>query len=256
MASRKRFIDAELFSDEWFIDLEPKYKLAFIYLITNCGHDGIWKVSQKLLSFNIGENVELVGLKRALGKRIVELEGGRLWFIPKFILFQYGENLSLNNNTLKQFFAADAKYGLLKYIGAPPKPLLKGAQDKDKVKDKVKDKEKVKENVIEKVVESSDEPTMNDVVHYFESFGFDKANAENFYSYYSGQDWETTSGKSIKKNWQRKVIGWMNNQKQYRPKGSNGQAETGVGYTYDKAIEISKGKLKDWHKEGDLWYKN
>lgn len=215
MASRKRFIDAELFSDEWFIDLEPKYKLAFIFLITNCGHDGIWKVSQKLLSFNIGENVELVGLKRALGSRVIELENGRLWFIPKFILFQYGENLSINNNTLKQFFLADAKYGLLKYITAPSKPLPRGAQDKDKDKDKVKDKEEVKEDVIEKVVESSNEPTIDEVKKYFKSMGYPVKDGENFYSYYSAQGWETTSGMNIRKTWHKKVIGWMNNQKQF-----------------------------------------
>jgi hypothetical protein len=116
MASRKRFIDSDLFQDEWFIDLEPKYKLAWIYLMTNCGHDGIWKVSQKLLSFNVGENVETVGLKRALGSRVVELDEGRLWFIPKFITFQYGTNLSKNNAVLKQFFEMDEKYNLLPYI--------------------------------------------------------------------------------------------------------------------------------------------
>jgi len=153
MASRKRFIDAELFQDEWFIDLEPKYKLAWIFLLTNCGHDGIWKVSQKLLSFNVGENVEIVGLKRAVGNRIVELDDGRLWFIPKFITFQYGNNLSRNNSVLKQFFEMDDRYDLQRYleVEAPTEPLHRGAtvkvKDKDKDKEKVKDKDK-KEEVV------------------------------------------------------------------------------------------------------------
>ena len=143
MASKKRFIDAELFSDEWFVDLEPKYKLAWIFLITNCGHDGIWKVSQKLLSFNVGENVELVGLRRALNKRIVEIEDGRMWFFPQFIKFQYGDNLSLKNPTLKQFWEANAKYNLINYLEAPMQApleeLYRGAKDKVKDKDKVKE---------------------------------------------------------------------------------------------------------------------
>ena len=66
MASRKRYIDADIFSDEWFIDLEPRYKLAWIFLMTNCGHDGIWKVSQKTLTFHVGENIEVIQLKRLL----------------------------------------------------------------------------------------------------------------------------------------------------------------------------------------------
>lgn len=40
-----------------------------------------------------------------------------------------------------------------------------------------------------------------------------------------------------------------------KPKPSGGQAENGVGYTYDDAIKISKGKLNDWIKQGELWYK-
>jgi len=67
----------------------------------------------------------------------------------------------------------------------------------------------------ERIVSSSHEPTINEVKHFFDSNGFDIKDAENFYSYYSAQNWETKAGVSIKANWQRKVIGWMNNQKQY-----------------------------------------
>ncbi len=77
----------------------------------------------------------------------------------------------------------------------------------------------------EKIVQSSDEPTMEDVTHYFDSNGFDIKHGENFYSYYSAQNWETKSGVSIKKNWQRKVIGWMNNQKQFNNNNGTSKKE-------------------------------
>lgn len=80
----------------------------------------------------------------------------------------------------------------------------------------------------ELTVTTSEEPTIDEVKHYFDSCGFSIKDAENFYSYYSSQDWKTTSGVSIKKRWQNKVIGFMNNQKQFgdtngkrsSPKGS------------------------------------
>jgi len=216
MASRKRFIDAELFQDEWFIDLEPKYKLAWIYLMTNCGHDGIWKVSQKLLSFNVGENVEIVGLKRALGDRVVELEGGRLWFIPKFIAFQYGSNLSKNNNVLKQFFEMDEKYNLLKYIDliAPKEGLHVGAKVKVKDKYKVKDKVEVKDKDKKAIF---DFDTIWD--QYPDKSGKKQAKKHFNVSVKNNQDWENIiialnnylqSGR-VKNGYIQKGSTWFNN---------------------------------------------
>lgn len=89
--------------------------------------------------------------------------------------------------------------------------------------DKEKEKEKEEEKEEEVVVESSADPTMDEVVSYFESFGYTKELGETFYSYYASQDWRTKSGVSIKKNWQRKVIGFVNNQKNYE-NNNNGKS--------------------------------
>lgn len=72
-------------------------------------------------------------------------------------------------------------------------------------------------NVIkkEKVISSVPEITMQEVESYFESCGFPKTEAQNFFSYYSSQNWETKGGASIKSKWQNKVIQWMNQQKQF-----------------------------------------
>ena len=74
------------------------------------------------------------------------------------------------------------------------------------------------ENINENVITNKglmEEPSLAEVIHYFTESGHKKEMAESFYSYYSAQDWKTTGGMSIKKNWQRKVIGWLNNQKQF-----------------------------------------
>lgn len=71
----------------------------------------------------------------------------------------------------------------------------------------------------EKVISSVPDITIQEVEHYFESCGYSKTDAQNFFSYYSSQNWETKGGASIKARWQNKVIQWMNQQKQYsKPK--------------------------------------
>lgn len=78
------------------------------------------------------------------------------------------------------------------------------------VVDKEKDKEKDKESG-----NSPLGPSMQEVIKEFASQGFDETNAKTFYSYYKTNDWKTKGGVSILKNWNHKIIGWMNNQKQY-----------------------------------------
>lgn len=77
----------------------------------------------------------------------------------------------------------------------------------------------------ERVISSVDEITIDQVIGYFDSCGFGKEDAQNFFSYYSAQNWETKAGVSIKENWQNKVIGWMNNQKQFGDKNGRGSSK-------------------------------
>ena len=83
MASRKRFIDAELFQDEWFKGLRPEYKLAWVFLLTNCDEHSRWKASQKIISFHVGFPINLLELKKVFGEKIIEEKGGRVWFVPE-----------------------------------------------------------------------------------------------------------------------------------------------------------------------------
>lgn len=67
-------------------------------------------------------------------------------------------------------------------------------------------------------------PTLEEVIFYFTESGYPKEYGQNFYSYYAGQGWETISGKSIIKNWQAKVLGFVNNQKQFQNSGPNNKS--------------------------------
>ena len=53
----KRFTDNQKWSKSWFMDLEPKDKLLWIYMIDSCDHAGIWEVNWKLTSFMVGFQV-------------------------------------------------------------------------------------------------------------------------------------------------------------------------------------------------------
>jgi hypothetical protein len=144
----KRFITTELFKDAWFMDLPNKYKLFWIFLITDCDHAGVWQVNYKTAAFYVGEHLEPGECERFLKDRIIKIVDGKYWFIPKFIDFQYGRELKYSNPAVRSVIEVLKKYQLIDYIpktkiieGATKElqSTLQGVKDKDKVKDKIKD---------------------------------------------------------------------------------------------------------------------
>lgn len=84
----KRFISTDIFSDEFFSELSTQGKLFFIYYITNCDHAGIFKLNKKLCEFQTGIN-SIATVIKELSKCIVMVRGDNIFFMPKFIKFQY-----------------------------------------------------------------------------------------------------------------------------------------------------------------------
>lgn len=83
----KRFIDTELFADEWFNELPKDAKLFFIYFITSCDHAGVLKLNRKLAEFQTGiKGIDT--LIKDFGNSLVTLKDGVYW-MPKFLVFQY-----------------------------------------------------------------------------------------------------------------------------------------------------------------------
>lgn len=83
----KRFIDTNLFNDEWFMDLSKDAKLFYIYLITNCDHAGIIELNKKLCQFQT-DIKDFERVRQELGNRLVTVQDN-IYFLPKFIKFQY-----------------------------------------------------------------------------------------------------------------------------------------------------------------------
>jgi hypothetical protein len=91
MTIGKRFIDTNLFDDEWFCELSKEGKLAWLYLITKCDHAGVFDKSHKLAEFQMSiKNFDLV--IQELNGKIKFLPNNKI-FIPKFITFQYPNGL-------------------------------------------------------------------------------------------------------------------------------------------------------------------
>lgn len=85
----KRFIDTNIFNDDWFAELSTEGKLFFIYFITNCDHAGILKFNPKLFEFQTKLN-SYQSLIQELGNSIITvIEGLNIYFMPRFIKYQY-----------------------------------------------------------------------------------------------------------------------------------------------------------------------
>lgn len=144
----KRFLDSNTFSDKFIRKLTPAHKLFWVYLITNCDHAGIWAVELDVAAIRCGFELEEAKIIESFGDRIIILEGGEKWFIPKFIKYQY-KVLTTNNKLHISVYKVLESNNLLQYIeyrhpeeGEEPtvkamrKRLTSAAKDLIKIRDK------------------------------------------------------------------------------------------------------------------------
>ena len=122
-------------------------KLFWIYLLTDCDHAGIWDVDVERASFQLKVELNEAEILETFNRKIVPFKTDK-WFVPKFIVYQYGE-LNENNRVHNSVINILNKYGLYKGRVSP----LQGVKDKDKDKDKVKDKDKKSKKVQLKEIE-------------------------------------------------------------------------------------------------------
>ena len=140
----KRFTDTNKWEDEWFLNLEDKHKLFYLFLLDRCDHAGLWKVNMKLANFLTGQSYKKEEVLDFLIGRVIEVNS-KYWYVLKFIPFQYGALRSSNNahkGVLKRLsdFADIDLLALGASEGLPNDSL--GHKDKEKDKDKEKEKEK------------------------------------------------------------------------------------------------------------------
>jgi hypothetical protein len=135
----KRFTDTAIWQDEWFMNLSPDYKLAFMYIKDNCDCAGVYKPNKRLSEMMIGMSIDWEDFLNECGTRVKVIQGG-YWWITRFIEFQYG-TLSENCKPHLKVIETLKKYNLYKGYTKGMHTL----EEKEKEKDKEEDKEEEKE---------------------------------------------------------------------------------------------------------------
>lgn len=87
----KRFISTEIWDNPDIEKLKLEHKVLWIYLFTRCDSAGVFNLSERKITFDLGFNGDLgKGIQTLIDSGHIErLENGKL-FLPMFIFFQYG----------------------------------------------------------------------------------------------------------------------------------------------------------------------
>lgn len=150
----KRFVDTTKYKKPFIRSLPGPYKLLWDFLCLDCDHAGIWIVDFEIAQTYIGPDMpvnksEALKLFNIDEARVMEIEGGKKWFVPSFIEFQYGQ-LSEKNRAHISVISILRRLNLLNEdlsikLNKPLASPLQGAMDKDKDKEEEKDTEKEKD---------------------------------------------------------------------------------------------------------------
>lgn len=146
----KRFIDTDLFRKPFMRGLEAPYKALWIYLLCECDHAGIWTVELDVAQLRMGMKLDPEKAIEKMGGSVVEIDGGKKWFLPDFVTFQYG-TLNPANRVHESVLSLLSKFGIDPNNSSQNKghlSPLQGAMDKDKVKVTLKEKERAPEVVL------------------------------------------------------------------------------------------------------------
>ncbi len=119
----KRFTDTAKWQDEWFYDLRPECKLLFFFMCDHCDACGVWKVNRRFAEATIGMVLNWDQVILDMGDKLKVLAGGKKWFLPKFIAFQYHGGLAAGNRI------HECVRQLLRDHGIDPTPYEKNQPD-------------------------------------------------------------------------------------------------------------------------------
>lgn len=114
----KRFTDTEKWKKPWLRGLPMELKVAWFYILDDCDVAGLWQVDWEVMCLRTGCEATQDQALEALGKQVIVVDGTK-WFIPSFIEFQYGPQLSKTNNIYKSICRVLDRYDLWRYLTVP-----------------------------------------------------------------------------------------------------------------------------------------
>ena len=150
----KRLTDTDKWKDDWYVSLSNDSKVVWQWLIDNCNHAGICKRSIVLLNTMCKVNYTEEQMIKEMDRRVIII--GNIWFIPKFIKFQYSTLFSSKPaviSVVKELFLYNLIGIIPESFGNDYNIISKSFENhckmiKDKDKDIVKDKDKDRKGVI------------------------------------------------------------------------------------------------------------
>jgi hypothetical protein len=112
----KRFTDTDKWKKPFVRKLSTPAKLLWSYILDDCDITGLWHVDIDVAVIRTGEPISATEFLKEVGDRVIQIDDGEKWFIPSFITFQYGLQLSKTNNIYKSIEKILVKYDLFKYL--------------------------------------------------------------------------------------------------------------------------------------------
>lgn len=208
MASR--FIDTEIWSEDWFCELGVEHQLFWVYLTCQCNNAGIWKPNKIDFEIKSRTRINMDAFlnkvnERGCNERIIITETGR-WFLTGFIAYQWFNknesfDLTLSNKLHTHIYnlLVKDKISIEKVRGL--REVLETPRDKDKDNNTLSVNTCLSKN--KKGNENSEKPdlgksnlfrqpvipTKNQVWEVFYRSGGSKEMAKSFFEKYEATGW-------------------------------------------------------------------
>lgn len=112
----KRFTDTDKWKNPFIKSIPIKYKLLWFYILDDCDIAGLWRVDIEIACIRCGQKFDVAKALEIFKEKIIVIDNGNKWFIPSFIEFQYGQQLSKTNNIFKSIDRVLSKYNLYQYL--------------------------------------------------------------------------------------------------------------------------------------------
>lgn len=217
----KRSIDSNLFTKDWFLELDPRYQIFYIYMFTHADCAGIFDPNLKTISKMFSFEYTKENISENLGTQIIEINGK--WLIKNFFKHQYNNNPSPKMH--KPINSALGKIGLNLSDLYPIDRVSIGYRypNRDRDRDRDKDKDINKGGVGEKefkpvliavpveetayTTKSTARASLEEVKKYFTDKTYPETEALEFFAHYNSQGWINGLGNPII-NWRSAGDKW------------------------------------------------
>lgn len=229
----KRFTETEKWKDLWFKKLVPKYKLLWIYILDECNNAGLIELDLNIAGIFTGYRYSKLGVMETFGTRLFQITED-VWFIPKFIFFQYPKGLNNQDNVTQNVVNKLHKYSLIRPNGELNEVYCRpnlGIQVKEKEKEEVMVMEKVKEKEGGKQFKNIP-PSIEAVLERCKEMNYPEreTESEKFMDYYNSVGWIVGSTKKPMKDWSGALSNWFKNYKEYKNDKRNQEFKRKINY--------------------------